>query len=148
METLKDEFYEEGPVQAFRLASFSPEWLDFASQDARRQLLEDPNLTYILLKTARELWVVFDRTVPILVLGIIPYSMIGSSAYIWLVPFRALKAIHLPTLRRMFRKHAIRFPMLHAKVTAGSQKEMRFAEFFGFKPAAVALPHIVYERTA
>jgi len=71
---------------------------------------------------------------PLLFLGIRPFTLIGSNAHVWMLPFKGLKTRHLRELKRLFEMYMKGFTRLVAQLYHYETVEIRFVEYFGFTP--------------
>lgn len=123
-----------GNVSAVRVEEFSPDWLAFMDSDSRNLLAAKMDEFLALSKKSTEMWILYGEDAPILFLGVVPYSLVGASTYIWAVPFVGLTRMHLKAIKRLIDLNVDRFFTLVAQVETGFSKGEVFASFFGFSP--------------
>ncbi len=83
---------------------------------------------------------------PLVFIGIVPLTFMGGEAYIWLIPFKGLRARYLREMKRLFEVFFERFTRLVAQVFYCETEENRFVRYFGFTPTHEAEGMTIYEK--
>jgi len=83
--------------------------------------------------------VIYDDQRPIFLVGWVPYALLSQAVYVWGEATRWLKWYHFKPLREMWNSYVPSGAICNAYLARG-EKEKRFAEFFGFEPAAQPHP--------
>ena len=135
-----------GNVSAVRVEEFSPDWLAFMNEDARQVFEAHSDNFAALSGRSAEMWILSDGDTPIFFIGVIPYSMVGASTYIWTIPFNTFTVRHLKGVKRLIDFNANRFYTLVAKVVIGFSRGESFAKFFGFTPSYEENGMTIYVR--
>lgn len=141
-----DGIISEAGLVARQVQRFNPQWLYSLPEDAQRTAFQYLDNLWSLEARSSEMWLVTDGEEPVFFVGVIPYSLIGASSYVWTFPFKGFKAKHARPIKRMIEANKDRFVMLTAQVPYGLSRSERFAEFFGFKPQYALGDMIVYVR--
>jgi hypothetical protein len=138
---------EVGGVTALQVPGWNPWLLEFVT-DRTRARIEERGLTMELLakRSTESILVLSPDGTPLLFLGLIPFTLLGGEAYIWMVPFRAFGLRHLRDMRKMFEVYAEKFTRLTAQVFNCELQEERFLRFFSFKAIYEKDGTTVYER--
>ena len=71
---------------------------------------------------------------PLLFVGIMPFTLLGSDVYIWMIPFKGLRARYLRELKRLFEACIEGFIRLVVQIPHYETEETRFVKYFGFTP--------------
>lgn len=118
------------------LSAVQTDWDEafFCFEDAIPHCPEMAQITF-------EIWLVRDDRIPIALFGVVPMSLLGSTAYIWLIPLQRFSLRHILQTRIMFNSWARKYTKLVANCL--DPRAARFAELYGFRQTA---PDI-YERT-
>ena len=83
---------------------------------------------------------------PLVFVGIVPLTLMGGEAYIWMIPFEGLKARYLREMRKLFEVGFERFTKLVAQVFYCETDEKRFVKYFGFVPTQETNGMTIYEK--
>ncbi len=83
---------------------------------------------------------------PLVFIGIVPLTLMGGEAYIWLIPFAGLRARYLREMKKLFEVFFEKFTRLIAQVFYCEMEENRFVKHFGYTPTHEANGMIMYEK--
>lgn len=83
---------------------------------------------------------------PLVFVGIVPLTFMGGAAYVWLIPFKGLKARYLREMKKLFEVFFEKFTRLVAQVFYCETNEKRFVRYFGFTPTQEANGMTIYEK--
>lgn len=141
-----DTVQAEGGVEARLVERFDHNWLYLLPDDAQRLALSHLDNLWKLEAESEEMWIITDKDLPIMFIGIIPYTLIGSSKYIWTFPFAGFKPLHARPVKRLVDANIERFDVCAAQVVFGFSRGERFARFFEFKPQYMNGNMLVFVR--
>lgn len=117
-------------INVTRIDELHDDLLQHAGEQFMVQLRENQKTARDVLRTTHQLWLIQERD-PLAVLGVVNHSLLSQSAYLWFVPFLALRAKHARTLYPVFDLWAYNYNYLLAQCF--DERAARFAAFFGFK---------------
>lgn len=83
---------------------------------------------------------------PLVFVGIVPLTLMGCEAYIWMIPFKGLRARYLREMKKLFEASTEKFTKLVAQVFYCETQEERFVKYLGFVPTKRANGMTIYER--
>ena len=123
-------------IQVIRVDGWDSRCEVFVVEKTKRRLQRGENSFKLLNARSTECYLVKapDDT-PLLFVGIMPFTLIGGDAYIWIIPFKGLKARYLREMKKLFEVFATGFRKLIAQVYYCQTDEERFVKYFGFTPA-------------
>ena len=129
-------------IDALRLDEWNDAFLDLATESARRTFLAKAEVVQQVVAGSNEIWVVRQDGEPVCLFGAWHIgSLVAPVAYVWVVPFETLRAVHVREVRKLFELWAESYLMIVAHVEPDRNAE-RFLEFFGFN----RVDDRVYER--
>lgn len=128
-----DAVQTEGKVTARRVEWFDTGWLYLLREDAQRVALSHLDNLWKMEAQSDEMWLIEDERGPIMFIGVVPYTYLGASRYVWTFPFAAMEARHVRPVRRLIDANMGRFPIVVAQVVKGHTMSERFAKCFGLR---------------
>lgn len=129
-----DGLINEMGLTARQVQRFNPQWLYHLPADAQATAMRHLDNMWTLEARSSEMWLITEGKELVFFIGVIPYSLVGASSYVWTFPFKGFKAKHARPIRRMIDENKDRFVLWTAQVPTGFIRGERFAKFFGFEP--------------
>lgn len=119
-------------INATRLETWDDSLYEFAHPWVREAARAKAQLARQVLQLTSEFWMVREKE-PLAMFGVIPYSVLDNSAYVWFLPFQGYSIAHARQSLVLFNGWANDYRKLTAHVDPTNATAVRFAEFFGFK---------------
>ena len=94
----------EAGIQAVRVDGWDSRCEVFITEKTKERLHQAEGSFRFLNTRSTECYLVSaPDDVPLLFVGIMPFTLLGGDAYIWIIPFKGLRARYLRELKRLFK---------------------------------------------
>ena len=136
-----------GGVTATRVSGWDSSCEAFIAEGVRDKIKKRAlHFGLLQTRTTESFLIRANEGTPLLFLGIVPVTLLGFEAYIWMIPFKGLHKRYLRDIYKMFKDYANGFGRLTAQVFDCETVEERFLKFFGFTAFCETSGVTVYER--
>ena len=137
----------EAGISAVRVDGWDSKCEVFVTKKTRKRLhAREVEFELLNVKSTECYLVKASDDTPLVFIGIVPLTFMGGAAYIWLIPFKGLKARYLHEMKKLFEVFFEKFTRLVAQVFYCETNEKRFVKYFGFTPTQEANGMTIYEK--